>query len=745
MNSSGSNSLNNNIHNGLLPFPRRRGLRAYIACLSGAALGSLSAVAFGLGLGELDSTSFLGQPLNANIELISLEGDLDLNTLIVRQLTVEEAQKMGVEGFYAPYRIDFVVDTSGGTPRVRLTSQEPVREPYLSLMVELRWPKGVVYREYPLLLDPPPLVPVRAANPVSPKPAPVSGSRVQSQPVPQSAPAADVKPIQIGLEPLATDEGKYQVQSGDTLSKIAERWREGTSQSISDTMQWLYENNSHAFANNNINRLRAGAVLQLPDLAAFRESDGTAADAPRSLAPLPATGSGEGAAAEASEQAKRASSPAGDDYARAAATRGLLTLGTESRDDKTRELIDLLVRENETLKARMEKLESSEYLDTLKQLIVLQRQQISDLRQKLGVPDNDATQEMDALLSEIGVQQPEPVVSTAPAVVAPVDAAPATSVPPAQAEPVTPAAVAEMDPVVVQPTEPESKRNWLVWLMFGVAIALAALIFGMLAYYRRMVPAKYQTVPEAEGITPPVAPREQRAEPTMDTFKPTAFNPATEKSPKLDYEGELTPIYVHKKKEEENWLGEKVAPVEVDAAEFDATLREVQEAFEGLALDEDALKNLDASMSAVDTLMEVPPAEPVVPAPVEPIVEVKEKEVKIGSKKKKDQASRRPDEEVRMSIAEKMAQYNPDEYRQEIESLGLLQLDELAEIEESDEEDVETIVYRAMMFCEFKKFDKARSLIEMKMQTIHDARLSAALTQIDSLYNEAQKNSKKAI
>src|SRR5690606_28137423 len=186
-------------------------------------------------------------------------------------------------------------------------------------------------------------------------------------PVASSSPSRGA-PTQIRLEPLATEEGKYKVQPGDTLSKIAARWREGTDQRISETSQWLFENNSHAFANNNINRLLAGAVLQMPDLSAYRAEPDSAVDVPPSSAPLPTAGSGEGLSTVAAPEANE-SSPAeraiGNDVARSRDMRGLLTLGTENRDDKTRELIDMLVRENETLKTRMEKIESSEYLDTL--------------------------------------------------------------------------------------------------------------------------------------------------------------------------------------------------------------------------------------------------------------------------------------------------------------------------------------------------------------------------------------------
>ncbi len=713
-----------------MPLPPHRRLSRCIAALCGATLASASSLAFSLGLGEFNPRSFLGQPLSASIELVSIEGDIDLNTLIVRQVTPDEASKMGVDILYVPYRINFEVDAKSGTPLVSVTSAEPINEPYLSLMIELRWPKGVVYREYPVLLDLPPVTPMREARPERRQ---VSAPSTPPQQSISRSPSR--APVQLQLEPLATDDGKYKVQPGDTLSKIAARWREGTSQSLGDTSQWLFENNNHAFANNDINRLRAGAVLQMPDLSAFRMDEEQGASKPPSLAPLPEQGSGEGLTSSTTTNSGEAP-PAnarrvGNDAVQSRDMRGLLTLGTENRDDKTRELIDMLVRENETLKARMEKLENSEYLETLKQLIVLQRQQISDLRQKLGVPDNDITQEMDNLLGQIGVSAAETKsvdlsLSTPNTNIAPVEISTVES-------------VIEVEPAIAPPMVETERRGWLVWLMLGAAAALSALFIGMFAYYRRMVPAKHRE--EDVVISPPARDYSSRAEPTLSSFQPHREEPVAALN---DFDGDLTPVYAHKKKDEDNWLGEKVVEADADAQDLDATIREVQEAFEDLVLDEDALNNLEGiEEQALEGLTETFPQEPV--ANIAPVAEAKDKPKK-DKKGKKGQSNRRPDEEVRMSIAEKMAQYNPDEYRQEMESLGLLELDELSGIEESSEEEIETVVYRAMMFCEFKKFDKARELIEGHMQIVSDTRLTAALEQVESLEKEAaQASAKKAI
>lgn len=768
MNSSGNNNLKNKAQNKqlLTPLPPQRRLSRCIAALFGVTLASASSLAFSLGLGELSSDSFLGQPLNASIELVSLEGDIDLNTLIIRQVTPDEAARMGVDILYMPYRINFSVVTAGGAPQVSVKSSEPINEPYLSLMVELRWPKGVVYREYPVLLDLPPIVPVREARaekrPVSVQPAP--------RPVAASAPSRTRAPVQVQLEPLPTESGKYKVKPGDTLSKIAARWREGTSQSIGDTSQWLFENNSHAFANNDINRLRAGAVLQMPDLSSFRTSEEQGGRTPPSLASLPEQGSGEGRVSTIAPEAGEtpvAGRPerVGNDAVQGRDMRGLLTLGTDSRDDKTRELIDMLVRENETLKARMEKVESSEYLETLKQLIVLQRQQISDLRQKLGVPDNDVTQEMDSLLGQIGV----PVVESKSA---DVSISPPTA--PLAAVETPTASIIEVEPAITPPVADSERRGWLVWLMFGAAAALSALFIGMFAYYRRMVPGKARR--EEDDVPVPVRDYSTRSEPTLASYQPRRDAPASTSLDDLD--ADLTPVYAHKKKNEDNWLGEKVAENNRDVNDLEAAIREVQEAFEDLVLDDDALNNLDGIEElSLEGLTEHLSEEPLLQQPLsqeslsqEPLIQESFEELfldesliqepasniapvpaaneksKKNKKRKQDESNRRPDEEVRMSIAEKMAQYNPDEYRQEIESLSLMELDELLGVEENDEENIDAVVYRAMMFCEFKKFDKARELIEGHMQIERDSRLDAALEQVENLAKEAaQAGAKKAI
>ncbi len=76
------------------------------------------------------------------------------------------------------------------------------------------------------------------------------------------------------MDPAAGSE--YQVVRGDTLSKIA---RDNMSESVSldQMLVALFNSNRDAFVGNNMNRLRAGKILRLPDAAEVAKVDAGAA------------------------------------------------------------------------------------------------------------------------------------------------------------------------------------------------------------------------------------------------------------------------------------------------------------------------------------------------------------------------------------------------------------------------------------------------------------------------------------
>jgi len=107
------------------------------------------------GLGQLTVRSALGQPLQAEIDLVSVQKD-ELGSLSVRVATPDAYRQAGLQ--YGSALADLalrVENRPNGQPYIKVTSARPVKESSLVVLVELNWPSGKVTREYRVLLDPP--------------------------------------------------------------------------------------------------------------------------------------------------------------------------------------------------------------------------------------------------------------------------------------------------------------------------------------------------------------------------------------------------------------------------------------------------------------------------------------------------------------------------------------------------------------------------------------------------------------
>ena len=141
-------------------------------------------------------------------------------------------------------------------------------------MVELTWATGRVIREYTVLLDPPslrqqaevvapaaPPAPVAAPAPARPAPAASAPSTAAAAPAPPSSHAA--APAPPARLRRAAPEGSYTVKSGDTLGKIAAQ-NKPAGVSLDQMLVAMFRQNPEAFAGSNMNRLKAGAKLNIP-------------------------------------------------------------------------------------------------------------------------------------------------------------------------------------------------------------------------------------------------------------------------------------------------------------------------------------------------------------------------------------------------------------------------------------------------------------------------------------------------
>jgi pilus assembly protein FimV len=231
-------------------------------------LGLVPLAAQALGLGNIRPISALNQKFNAEIKLTSVaRGQID----DVRVSIASDAafKRSGVDRTFLLSKLRFSPEQKAdGTAIIRVTSNEPIREPFLNFLIEVNWPKGRLVREYTVLLDPPVTLerkpaPVQAPavtkKSLSP-PKPVAPARPAVQPEVRSAiqQAPSVHPAYTG--PL--DEVK--VQKNASLWVIARKHRHpGVDQHR--MMMAIYHANPQAFIKNNINRLKKGAILRIPN------------------------------------------------------------------------------------------------------------------------------------------------------------------------------------------------------------------------------------------------------------------------------------------------------------------------------------------------------------------------------------------------------------------------------------------------------------------------------------------------
>ena len=250
--------------------------------------------ALALGLGEITLNSTINEPLDASIELLDID-NLDESQIIAEMGSLQEFARTGVTRQSFVDVIDFeitVFDSQSG--ELRLTSSEIVVEPVLNFLINLRWPNGRLLREYTVLMD----LPANAGNDepqavVQPLPEAITGRSDSQTPTTelagQEAAAEPQSPVsqsntppqteEIAPEAMETDPEQVTggqtvvVQSGDNLWNIAADARGSSNVSVQQTMIAIQRLNPEAFINGNINMLRSGSVLRLPDSNEIEQLD----------------------------------------------------------------------------------------------------------------------------------------------------------------------------------------------------------------------------------------------------------------------------------------------------------------------------------------------------------------------------------------------------------------------------------------------------------------------------------------
>lgn len=236
----------------------------------------LTSAAHAAGLGKLTVLSALGQPLRAEIELTSVSPE-EASGLVAKLASPDAFRSANIEFNPALLSLRFAVEQRGGRQFIRVSSTQPLNEPFVDMLLELTWNNGRLVREYTFLLDPAEL---RATQPAQVAANEAARPRAETAPAaapataPARTPAAErpSRPDRSGAPAPARDSGQaaeYRVKRGDTLGGIATELKPADV-SLDMMLVALYRANPDAFIGNNMNRLKSGRILAVPEADAVR-------------------------------------------------------------------------------------------------------------------------------------------------------------------------------------------------------------------------------------------------------------------------------------------------------------------------------------------------------------------------------------------------------------------------------------------------------------------------------------------
>ena len=276
---------------------RLHAIAAAVVLLTGLAhVGEAQALA----LGRIVVQSALGEPLKAEIDVPDINTD-EVASLRVGLASGEAFRAAGMDFNAALNSLQITLQRrANGSAYLRLTSTRPVNEPFVDLIVEANWASGRIVRDYTLLLDPPNL---RAAAPVAPLSAAISRQpepevrapavrpsapvvppqqpAVLAAPAPAAAPTAGAAPTAAprspapetrpaaaapAVPPPKTVGDQVVVRAGDTAGRIAAA-NKPSQVSLDQMLVAILRANPNAFIAGNVNRIKAGSILEMPSAA----------------------------------------------------------------------------------------------------------------------------------------------------------------------------------------------------------------------------------------------------------------------------------------------------------------------------------------------------------------------------------------------------------------------------------------------------------------------------------------------
>lgn len=409
-----------------------------------------------LGLGNVETRSVLNQPFEARIPLVQATAE-EIDSLSVRLAGNDQFIRAGIERAPVLSQLRFELKQAGkGADYIRISTHDPIAEPFLNFLVEVNWARGRLIREYTVLLDPPLYVPTQRLSTTQP----TTGAAAAAAATAGSASGAAERwrsteqPVyyahgQVGGVTAAA--GGVPAAGAETLWSAATALRPDASVSMAQMMLALLKANPDAFINGNINLVKRGYISKFtpPDhqaLTAVSREDALAEvkrqhalwqeyrlggakaippqTAAEAAAPAAESEGTAGKAAVAPEKAPEKAAPAGGetDQARLKLL-GAKEGGGEVRGNEalvlTKEQLASKDRENKELRSQL--VESQQLVDTLKSRIALQDNQLAELQAKLSQPQAAAAPPAaspvppPAPAAEVTLPPPSPLAPPAPA------------------------------------------------------------------------------------------------------------------------------------------------------------------------------------------------------------------------------------------------------------------------------------------------------------------------------------------
>ncbi|MEG0555246.1 MAG: FimV/HubP family polar landmark protein [Comamonas sp.] len=252
--------------------------------------GLTSSNAWALALGRITVQSALGEPLRAEVEIPQLtSAEADNLQASIASPAAFRSQGVEYSGIASSVRIK-VQKRANGTAVLQLSSFQPVNDPFIDLVIDANWTSGNLQRSYTLLLDPPaarrpaPVVTAAAqtsAPEVAPRPRPIPPLAAE-RPIERAAASSlrnkrgseENTPRKRAAETAspaapASGEKSIKIKPGDTASRLAARYRPA-GVSLDQMLVAMLRSNPQAFVNDNVNQMRSGAVIEMPDAGAAK-------------------------------------------------------------------------------------------------------------------------------------------------------------------------------------------------------------------------------------------------------------------------------------------------------------------------------------------------------------------------------------------------------------------------------------------------------------------------------------------